>query len=397
MDIALTLMAIGALLLAGMLADEIGRRTRLPRVTLLMLCGLAAGPAVLDLLPASLTALYEALSVLALSMVAFLLGGKLSRKYLKRSGQTSAIISASAVLATAAIVFAGLALIGVPIALALILAALATATDPAATTDVIRQSRAKGPFTSVLAGIVALDDIWGVLVFAFSLTAAQAVLGANGSGIALEAIWELVGSILLGIVIGTPAGYLTGRLRPGDPTLSEALGIVFLTAGLALWLDLSFLLAGIACGATVVNTGRHHARAFHEIEHIEWPFMIFFFILAGASLQVDMIARLGMLGAGYILLRFAGRLAGGWLGGKLTSGPHKENSYLFGLSLLPQAGVALGMALVAAETLPEFRNEILTVAIGSTIVFELLGPALTQQALRLAGETGQKAPGSRQA
>ncbi|MDN3721000.1 cation:proton antiporter [Roseibium salinum] len=221
--------------------------------------------------------------------------------------------------------------------------------------------------------------------------------GANGSGIALEAIWELVGSILLGIVIGTPAGYLTGRLRPGDPTLSEALGIVFLTAGLALWLDLSFLLAGIACGATVVNTGRHHARAFHEIEHIEWPFMIFFFILAGASLQVDMIARLGMLGAGYILLRFAGRLAGGWLGGKLTSGPHKEKQLSLRPLSCPRRALPWAWRWSRRKRFPNSGTKSSPWPSARPSFFELLGPALTQQALRLAGETGQKAPGSRQA
>jgi len=322
-------------------------------------------------------------------MVAFLLGGKLSNVHLKNSGRDVAVISAGAVLVTAFVVFAGLALLGVAPALALVLAALATATDPAATNDVIRQYRSKGPFTTILSGIVALDDVWGILVFALCLMGAQTLLGADGSSALYSAGWEIFGSILLGVTIGLPAGYLSGRLQPGDPTLAEALGIVFLTAGLALWLDLSFLLAGVACGAMVVNTGRHHSRPFHEIEHIEWPFMIFFFVLAGASLEIGMLVRLGVLGAGYIVLRTLGRVIGGWLGGKFAKGPEARKSYLFGLSLLPQAGVALGMALVAAETLPQFRTEILTVAIGSTIVFELIGPALTQQALRLAGETGR--------
>lgn len=389
MEIAQTLMAIGVLLLTGMLADAIGHRTRLPRVTLLILCGLAAGPSGLDLLPGSLTALYDTLAVLALSMVAFLLGGKLSKVHLQNSGRAVTVISVSAVLSTAALVFSGLWLLGFPLALALVLAALATATDPAATSDVIRQDRAKGPFSSILSGVVALDDIWGILVFAVCLMAAQAVTGADGTGALLHAGWEIAGSILLGIIIGLPAGYLSGRLQAGDPTLAEALGIVFLTAGLSLWLELSYLLAGIACGAMVVNTGRHHNRPFHEIEHIEWPFMIFFFVLAGASLEPGLLLQLGMLGTAYVLLRCAGRLAGGWLGGTMTSVPGTERSALFGLSLLPQAGVALGMALVAAEALPAYRSEILTVAIGSTVVFELFGPAATQIALRLAGESGR--------
>lgn len=389
MDLAPTLMAIGALLLVGMLADEIGHRTQLPRVTLLILCGLFAGPAVLDLLPEDLTGLYDTLAVLALSMVAFLLGGKLSRVHLGNSGTAVTVISASAVAITAVIVSAGLWLMGFPAALALVLAALATATDPAATSDVIRQYRAKGPFTTILTGIVALDDIWGILIFALCLMGAQTLAGGDGSGALLHAIWEICGSLLLGAAVGLPAGYLSGRLQPGDPTLAEALGIVFLTAGLALWLDLSFLLSGIACGAMVVNTGRHHARPFHEIEHIEWPFMIFFFVLAGASFELDRLADLGLLGAGYVILRLLGRLAGGWIGARAVPGGAPASGTLMGMSLLPQAGVALGMALVAAETLPAWRAEILTVAIGSTIIFEIAGPALTRFALARAGETGK--------
>jgi NhaP-type Na+/H+ or K+/H+ antiporter len=201
MDIAHTLMAIGALLLTGMLADAIGHKTQLPRVTLLILCGLAAGPAGLDLLPSSLTELYETLAVLALSMVAFLLGGKLSRVHLKNSGRAVTVISVSAVLSTAVIMVAGLWLLGFPLALALVLAALATATDPAATADVIRQYRARGSFSSILSGVVAVDDIWGILVFAVCLMAAQALTGSDGTGAMLHAVWEVFGSILLGVTI----------------------------------------------------------------------------------------------------------------------------------------------------------------------------------------------------
>lgn len=389
METAVTFIALGALLLIGMLADEAGHRTRFPRVTLLILCGLAVGPATLDLLPHVLTQLYEPLSILALSMVAFLLGGKLSKLHFENSGGTVATVSITAVAATAVLVGGGLVLFGYPPALALILAALATATDPAATNDVVRQYNAKGPFSDTLAGIVALDDVWGVVVFALCLMAAQALFGTGNLDALYHAAWDIGGAIALGITIGIPAGYLSGRLRTGDPTLSEALGIVFLTAGSALWLDVSFLLAGVACGATVINSGRHHSKPFHEIEHIEWPFMIFFFVLAGASLEPANLLQLGGLGLAYVALRTLGRLAGGWLGGKLHPDPAFPKSYLFGLALLPQAGIAVGMALVAAEALPHLRLEILTIAIGSTIVFELIGPMLTAHALRKANEIGR--------
>lgn len=386
MDLAVALISLGLLLLVGMAADEIGHRTRMPRVSLLILCGLAAGPSGLNILPPDLTGIYELLSVLALSMVAFLLGGKLSRINLHNSGRVIVIVSVSAVAVTAAIVSGGLMLAGLALGPALVLGAMATATAPAATQDVIRQSGARGPFTNVLYGVVALDDAWGLILFAFCLVFAQVAAGMDGGGVLAHAAWDVLGACGLGVAIGVPAAYLTGRLRPGDPTLSEALGVVFLTAGLALWLEVSFLLAGIVCGAVVVNYARHHSRAFHEIEHIEWPFMILFFFLAGSLLHLDSLKDLGLLGAVYIILRLIGRVAGGLLGGRLARMREKHRFWM-GFTLVPQAGVALGMALIGAEALPQYRNEILTIAIGSTVIFELFGPPLTQLALRRVGET----------
>ncbi|ADZ68611.1 cation:proton antiporter [Polymorphum gilvum] len=385
MDAALILMALGVLLLAGMAADEIGHRTRLPRVTLLILCGVAAGPSGVDLLPDAFHRIYDLLSVVALSMVAFLLGGKLSTISLHNSGRTILIVSLVAVGATGVFVAAGLWLVGVPLSLAIVLGALATATDPAATQDVVRQTGARGPFTGILLGIVALDDAWGLIAFALFLIGAQVAVGADTNGVVGQALWEIAGAVALGIAIGVPAAYLTGRLRPGDPTQSEALGVVFLTAGLALWLEVSFLLAGIVTGAVVVNFARHHARPFHEVEHIEWPFMILFFVLAGAKLQFDSLVALGIAGAAFVALRLVARIASGWLGGRLAGMPAAQRRWI-GFALVPQAGVALGMALIAGEALPALRDTILTIAIGSTVVFELAGPLLTQLALTRVGE-----------
>ncbi len=390
MDHALLLISFGALLLVGMLADEIGHRTRLPRVSLLILCGLAAGPSGFDVLPVQFTELYELLAVLALSMVAFLLGGKLSRINLKNSGRSIVIVSLSAVVVTAMIVTLGLVALGQAWGAALVLGAMATATAPAATQDVIRQTGAKGHFTSILFGVVALDDAWALILFAFCLVAAQVLAGIGDNGYILHAAVEVFGAIALGAAVGFPAAYLTGRLRPGDPTLSEALGVVFLTAGLALWFEVSFLLAGIVCGAVLVNFAKHHNRPFHEIEHIEWPFMILFFFLAGAMLHLDMLGQLGLLGAGYVALRLAGRVAGGLVGGRMAGLNQKERFWM-GFTLVPQAGVALGMAIIGGEALPHYRDEILTVAIGSTVIFELIGPPLTQLALTRVGETSSEA------
>ena len=134
-------------------------------------------------------------------------------------------------------------------------------------------------------------------------------------------------------------------------------------------------------GAVIVNMAHHHTRAFHEIEHIQWPFMLVFFILAGASLDIGSVAELGFVGVAFIALRTGARLIGGWLGARLAGVPQQER-HLFGVALLPQAGVAIGMALLGAQALPQWEEQIIGLTIAATVFFELLGPLATMWAVR---------------
>jgi Kef-type K+ transport system membrane component KefB len=385
MEIHFLFLALGALLLLGMLADEIGRRTALPRVSLMIVFGVVIGQSGLDLLPSAFKDSYEFLAAIALTMVAFLLGGKLSLTTLREQGKTIAYVSIMAVIATGALVLAGLLAVGTPLILALLLAGIATATDPAATQDVVNQSGAKGPFTDTLLGVVAIDDAWGLIAFSLLMLIAKGIAGDGGIEILQFGAWELGGAIGVGLVVGLPAAYLTGRLHGGEPVQAEALGVVFVCAGLALWLEVSYLLAGMIAGALVVNLATHHARAFHEIEHIEWPFMVVFFVLAGALLDVKVVTEIGAIGVAFLVLRAVGKIFGGWSGGRLANAPALHQRWI-GFALIPQAGVALGMALVAATHFPEIAEQLLAITIGATIVFEILGPLFTQHALRRVDE-----------
>ena len=382
MDLHLIFLTLGALFLLGLFADQFGRRTRLPRVTLLLLCGVTVGSSGLNLLPLETKYWYEFLTIAALTMVAFLLGSSLSLANLRKRGATIMAVSLSVVIATIVVVGAGLFVIGIDLGLALLLGTIATATDPAATQDVIRQTKARGGFPRTLTGIVAIDDAWGILSFSLVLILVGHLNGGESSGGLLDAAWEICGALALGFAVGWPGAYLTGHLAKGEPQQTEALGIVFLCAGLALWLDVSFLIAGMTAGSVIVNVARHHTRAFHEIEHFQWPFMILFFILAGASLDVGALGSVGLIGLGYIVLRIVARIIGGWIGAVIGGAPRKQRPW-FGIALLPQAGVAVGMALIAAEEFPAYAEAILTVTIGTTVVFELLGPWGTLFALKI--------------
>lgn len=379
MELAAILITLGILFLAGLVADQLGRATRLPRVTLLLLLGIATGSTGLDLVPEDFAQWFDELSIVALTMVAFLLGGSLTRRNLASHGPAIFTISLAIVFATLLVVTLGLWLLGITPGLALLLATIATATAPAAMTDVIHQSGVKNDFTDTLKGIVAIDDAWGLIVFSIVVVL---VGQANGwSGVLSGAAWDLGGAIVLGCVLGMPAAYLTGRLKPGEPLQAEAIGIVFLAAGLALWLEVSFLVTGMTAGAIIANFAKHHERAFHEIEYIQWPFMILFFLLAGALLELDALQQLGWIGFAFLVLRIVARIIGGAIGGRLGHVPQRH-VFWYGPALLPQAGVAVGMALVAGERFPEWATTIMAFTIASTVVFEIIGPPVTLTAIR---------------
>ena len=379
MDFAVLLVTFGVLFLAGLVADQLGSVTRLPRVTMLLLLGLLVGHAGLGVVPDQVASWFDELSILALTMVAFLLGGSLTKENLARHGQAIITISLSIVACTLVIVTVGMTIAGLAVGLSLLLAAIATATAPAAMTDVIRQSGIQNGFTDTLKGIVAIDDAWGLIVFSLILAL---VSNTNGwtemiAGVATD----LGGAVLLGSAVGIPSAFLTGRLKPGEPMQAEAIGIVFLAAGLALWFEVSFLVTGMVVGAIIANFARHHDRAFHEIEHIQWPFMILFFLLAGATLEVEALQVMGWAGVLFVLLRCGSRLIGGYLGARLATVPTSQAAW-YGPALLPQAGVAVGMALVAGEQFPEWAPKIMAFTISSAVVFELLGPPVTMYAIR---------------
>ena len=388
----IVLITIGTLLLAGLAMDVLGERTRLPRVTLLVLLGIAAGPSGFDVLPTAFNGWYPIFAVIALVMVAFLLGGKLTRQVLAEDGTQILGVSLGAVIVTGALVGVGLWLIGVDPVLCLVLAGISTATAPAATQDVVKRSRSKGPFSQMLLSIVAIDDAWGLIAFSLLLAWGQTFLGQDPSQALQAGLLEVGGAVLVGLAVGLPAAYLTGRLQPGEPSQVEALGVVFLCGGLALAIHASFLLAAMIAGLVVANFARHHTRAFHEIENVEWPFMVLFFVLAGASLDIAALPAIGSIGAVYMVLRIVGRIAGGWIGGVLT-GLRADYRNWIGVALMPQAGVSLGMALIAATAFPDLRHEILVTAIGTTIIFELLGPLATQWALARVDRTADTRPG----
>jgi Kef-type K+ transport system membrane component KefB len=377
------LLIFGLLFLLGLGADLLGRRTAVPRVTLLILAGLAVGPVGFDLLPADLVDdWFPPLTTVALSLVGFLLGQRLSVSELRAHGRTVISITLGETLAALFVVFTGLLAFGVHPVAAMLLAGIATASAPTATFDVVHEIGASGEFPDTLLAVVALDDAIALLLFSLALAAATILAGHQGvTGSLLLGLGEIGGSLLLGGLLGVPMAYLTGRIRPGEPTLAEAIGFVLLCGGAASWLELSPVLAAMTMGAAVASLARHHDRPFHAIEGIEWPFLILFFILAGASAHVEALLLVGGITVIYMVCRCLGTFAGAWAGARWARASRPVQRWI-GICLFPQAGVSLGMALMASQRFPDFEPFLLPVVLASTVVYEVLTPALTRKALR---------------
>lgn len=249
---------------------------------------------------------------------------------------------------------------------------------------VVQDTGPRKRFSRLLLGVVALDDAITLVLFSVLLVVTGTVYGTGAPGQAVQAgLRELGGGVALGVALGVPGALLAGRLREGRPILEEALGLTLVCAGVGLWLEVSYLLAAVVMGAVVANLARHHERPFRDIEGVEWPFLVLFFVLAGASLELGALRGVGVTTIAYVVLRAAGKFAGGWLGGT-AAGVDRATGRWLGAALLPQAGVALGLALLARDQLPEGGADVVAVVIASTVVFELTGPFLTRVAVTRA-------------
>ncbi len=377
---------LGIIFLIELAADLIGSLTVLPRVTLLLVGGLAIGPTGFSLLPEIfLQEWFPALTNIALALIGFLLGHQVSFAALRKRGARIVGISICKVFGAWLAVGLGLLATGTNPIVVMLLAGIAPATAPAATYDVVHESGASGEFPETILSIVAIDDVWGLFLFVLMMAFAGTLSGdAPVNSAIMTGFTEIGGGIALGLVLGVPMAYLTGRIRRGEPTLAEGMGFVLLGAGAAEWIDISPILTAMTMGAVVASLAKHHERPFHAIEGIEWPFMILFFVLAGASLEIEALRFAGGITIVYILSRCIGIYAGASFGSRLVgAGPHLRK--WLGAALFPQAGVAIGMALLASQRFPEVASLVLPVVLTSTIFFELFAPIITRKALRAAG------------
>lgn len=387
------LLFLGILMAVGFTAGTLGERIGLPRVAMYVAVGALLSEGLLGrFYPGSPGAWTDVLTNTALGVIAFLVGAEIDWRWLRKQGRSVLLgvfgQSAGTVLLVSfgTWAYSHFFLEGIfDVATALAIGAIASATAPAATIAVIEEYRAKGPLTSTLLSIVAIDDALAILYFTFalSLTAADAEFGW---------IWnsgrEILGAISVGALLGGVLGWYGRRFRSDELQLSVVLGFIFVTLGIASVVRFSPLLSCMVLGFVSRNLFRRtEDHWLSPMRHIQETVFLVFFTLAGVHFDFSVfVSAVGFMAA-YVMFRTAGKYFGAWAGTRLGGAPSSVYTNV-GFGLLPQAGVAVGLALSAVEAggFAEYRTLILNTVLGSTILYELTAPFLAKRALHRAGE-----------
>ena len=382
-----TLTDLALMIFAGMFCGRMAKHLRLPNVTGYLVAGLLIGPAVLGLLSEDFLDGISLISDVALGFIAFSIGNEFKLSYFKRVGAAPIVIACMESLFAVLFVVCGLLISGQSLPFSLVLGAIAAATAPAATIMVIKQYRAKGPVTESLLSVVAIDDATALILFSLAVAVAQAVTnsGASLGASLLAPVKEIGGALVVGAVLGFVFLLPLRFFKKQGNRLSLIVGFIFAGLGLAEWLGLSDLLLCMAMGAVIANFSPDVGKLMDICDSVTPPIFMLFFVASGADLKLSVLPTVGIIGVIYILLRVAGKIFGAGLGAAVCKCDRTVRKYL-GPCLLPQAGVAIGLSLAAGEVVPEFAPQIRAVILCGTLIYELVGPAITKLSLKKAGE-----------
>lgn len=389
-----TLLVIGLALVIGLIFTRIMKIIGLPFVTGYLIAGVLIGPYVFNLIQFTNIEELGVVVDVALGFIAFSIGSSFKLSNLKKIGGGMFVITLTQAFAAVILVDLALWAMGVDLPIVLSLGAIAAATAPAATLMVVRQYKAKGIVTDTLLPVVALDDAVGLVVFAVSIS--MACVFATGTQPTLtQMLWQPLGEIGLSLVIGAALGFILSygsRLfKSRANRITAIIGVLFVGLALSQILNLSSLLLCMMIGAVYNNFFKECDSPLDVLDRWTHPLYMLFFVLSGAELNLKIIPTVGLIGVVYIVVRSIGKYAGATAGAAIVKADKNVVKYL-GLTLLPQAGVAIGMAQMAVAQLPEeYGTAVNTVVLAATLVYELIGPLVTKVALLKAGEIDKDA------
>ncbi|UCF70673.1 MAG: cation:proton antiporter [candidate division WOR-3 bacterium] len=366
------------------------RRIHFPAVTAYLLVGIIIGPRIFNLIPSRLMAASDFVTNFVLGIIAFALGANFKLKDLKAAGKPviwiSVLEAACAWVVVTVVMVVYHILQKIPIHPAFVLGAAAAATAPAATVMVVREYRASGPVTDMLLRVVAIDDAWCLIFSALAITTASALrVGVFSSTVLIHAVAEVCLALILGGSLAVGLYVITRFIASTDEVLIIAVGFIMLAVGLAVRFKLSPLLTNIAFGLVVANIVRESELFFKALRRVDMVLFLGFFVLVGANLEIGILPQVGVMGALYIIFRVVGKFIGVRIGAHI-SGAGANISRNLAWGLVPQAGVALGVALSAKTLYPKYGELIFTTITATTVIYELVGPLCAKYGLKKAGE-----------
>lgn len=379
---------LALILFSGLILGRAVKFIKLPNVTGYLIAGLLIGPYIFKLLPLNIVKELELVSEMALAFIAFSIGSEFRISYLKKVGVTSIVIAIFEALAATVLVTVALVVFGFDFKVAVILGAIASATAPAATIMVVKQYKAKGPVTETLLSVVALDDAVALIAFGFSMAIVNSLLHPGQNSVLITTLLplaEIVGSIAIGFILGLLFNVPLRFFKKDSNRLIITVGFIFLGTAIASMLGLSSLLLCMSMGAALINTSDSGMSILKLVDNVTPPIYLMFFVVSGAELDITILPSIGVIGILYVVFRVIGKIAGASLGAIITKAPETVKKYI-GFTLVPQAGVAIGLSLIASQTLPDYGQTIRAVVLCGTLIYELIGPAITKLGLKKAGE-----------
>ncbi|MCR4818134.1 MAG: cation:proton antiporter [Fretibacterium sp.] len=396
------IITVAVMLLCGFALTRLTKLLKLPNVTAYIVTGILIGPYCLDLVPGIVVGNTGFLSDIALAFIAFSTGQFFRLAALKGNGLRVLVISLlEACVASVFVFIAAYFFLKMDLAFAVVLAALASTTAPASTMMTIRQMGARGDFVNTLLQVVALDNVVGLLAYSMAVSVALAST-ASGSGFALKNIIAPVlinlGSLFLGALLGFLLKLLLPKTRSTDNRLIISVAVLFGFCGFCQIIGVSPLLGCMSMATVYINvTGDD--KLFKQLNYFSPPFLLLFFVRSGVSFNLGLLltpqeagASFLTLGIAYFLIRIAGKYTGAFTGCSLTHKAPSVRNYL-GLALIPQAGVAIGLAELGARTLGgDMGSALRTVVLAASVLYELIGPACAKLSLVLSRSipTGQE-------
>jgi Kef-type K+ transport system membrane component KefB len=394
------LILIGAILAIAFLGSKIFQRFGIPQVVGFIVTGVVLGSSFLNLVPLDLVEDLTIISQMALALIGFDMGSHLLLGELRRLGRSITAILLFEAFGTFLLVSAGVFALTQSLHTALIFGALASATAPAATVDVLAEYDAAGPMTTTLLAVVGLDDAVSLLLYSGVAAFAESLLAGEGIPSLAELIElplvEIGGALLLGVLLGILLDFILHRLKKTHDAMAISIGFVLLAAGLSEALGFSLILTNMVLGTVVVNRYPEHARHIrYTIEQAGPVIYVLFFALVGARFQISYLPAMGLVGIAYVFLRSFGKYTGAWLGGKVGGAIPAVRDNL-GFGLLSQAGVAMGLAIASDSRFSRLGDAgvalgtmIVNVICATTFVVQIIGPIFVKVAIRRAGEEGK--------